>query len=95
MRHISIPAITPTIVIMLLLSIGKLMSLGYEKALLMQSPLTYETSDVISTFVYRRGLEQFEYSFSTAVSVFNSAVNILILFIANSISRRVSETSLW
>ncbi len=95
MRHISIPAITPTIVIMLLLSIGKLMSLGSEKALLMQSPLTYETSDVISTFVYRRGLEQFEYSFSTAVSVFNSVVNILILFIANTISRRVSETSLW
>lgn len=95
MRHVSIPAITPTIIIMLLLSLGKLLSLGSEKVLLMQSPLTYDTSDVISTFVYRRGLEQNEYSFSTAVSVFNSVINIMILFGSNFVARRVSETSLW
>ena len=95
MCHVSIPSIAPTIIITLLLSIGKIMSLGHEKILLMQSPLTYDVSDVISTFVYRRGLEQFEYSFSTAVSVFNSLINIIILFCANAVSRRVSETSLW
>lgn len=95
MRHISIPSIMPTIVIMLLLSLGRIMNLGSEKVLLMQSPLNYETSDVISTFVYRRGLEQLEYSFSTAVSVFNSIINILMLTVSNKVSRRFSDTSLW
>ena len=95
MRHISIPSIAPTIIIMLLLNIGKIMSLGSEKVLLMQSPLNYETSDVISTFVYRRGLQYAEYSYTTAVSVFNSIINIVILVIANRVSKKVSETSLW
>lgn len=95
MRHVSLPTIMPTIIIMLLLNIGKIMSLGSEKVLLMQNPLNYDTSDVISTFVYRRGLEQFEYSFSTAVSVFNSLINIVLLFAANGVAKKVSETSLW
>jgi putative aldouronate transport system permease protein len=95
MWHISIPSIAPTIIVLFLLNVGKIMSLGYEKVLLMQNPFIYETSEVISTFVYRRGLEQAEYSFSTAVSVFNSVINIIILMIANSVSRKVSETSLW
>lgn len=95
MRHISIPSIAPTIIIMLLLNIGKIMSLGSEKVLLMQSPLSYETSDVISTFVYRRGLQYAEYSYTTAVSVFNSIINIIILVIANRVSKKATETSLW
>lgn len=95
MWHISLPSIAPTIIILFLLNIGKIMSLGHEKVLLMQNPFTYETSEVISTFVYKRGLEQAEYSFSTAVSVFNSVINIIILVMANSVSRKVSETSLW
>jgi putative aldouronate transport system permease protein len=95
MRHISIPSIAPTIIILFLLSVGKILSLGHEKILLMQNSLTYSTSEVISTFVYRRGLEQLDYSFATAVSVFNSIINIIILIMANSISRKVSETSLW
>lgn len=95
MRHISIPSIAPTIIIMLLLNIGKIMSLGSDKVLLMQSPLNYETSDVISTFVYRRGLQYAEYSYTTAVSVFNSIINIVILVTANRVSKKVSETSLW
>jgi len=95
MIHISVPAISPTIIIMLLLSIGKLLSLGAEKVLLLQTPLTYETSEVISTFVYQRGLVYSEYSFSTAVSVFNSVINIILLYIANSVTRRITETSLW
>jgi putative aldouronate transport system permease protein len=95
MWYVSIPSIAPTIIIMLLLRIGSILSLGSEKVLLMQTSLTFETSEVISTFVYRRGLEFAEYSFSTAVSVFNSAINILILAVANRISRKVTETSLW
>lgn len=95
MWYVSVPCIAPTIIIMLLLSIGKLMSLGSEKVLLMQTPLTFATSDVISTFVYRRGLENAEYGFSTAVSVFNSLINIALLFSANTIARKVSDTSLW
>ncbi len=93
--HVSLPSIQPTIIIMLLLSIGKMMSLGAEKVLLMQTPLTYETSDVISTFVYRRGLQYAEYSFTTAVTVFNSIINIILLTFANSITRKVTENSLW
>ena len=95
MWYVSIPAISPTIIIMLLLSIGKLMSLGSEKVLLMQTSLNYETSDVISTFVYRRGLEYAEYGFSTAVSVFNPVINIILLSVANNVARKVSDTSLW
>jgi len=95
MIHISVPAISPTIIIMLLLNIGKLLSLGAEKVLLLQTPLTYETSEVISTFVYQRGLVYSEYSFSTAVSVFNSVINIMLLYIANTIARKLTETSLW
>jgi len=95
MRYISIPCILSTIVIMLLLKIGHIMSLGAEKVLLMQSPLNYETSDVISTYVYRRGLVYGEYSYTTAISVFNSGINITILSIANKISKKVTETGLW
>jgi putative aldouronate transport system permease protein len=95
MRHISIPSIAPTIIILLLLNIGTIMSLGHEKILLMQNSLNFSTSDVISTFVYRRGLEELDYSFATAVSVFNSVINITILTVANAVSRKVSETSLW
>jgi len=95
MKHISIPCIAPTIIILFLLQVGRIMNVGHEKILLMQNPLIFQTSDVISTFVYRIGLEQLDYSFATAVSVFNSVINILILTFANAISRKVSETSLW
>jgi len=95
MRYISIPSIMPTIVIMLLLRIGHIMSLGAEKVLLMQSPLNYETSDVISTYVYRRGLVYGEYSYTTAIGFFNSLINLTILIIANKITKRVTETGLF
>lgn len=95
MRHISLPSILPTVVIMLIMSIGNLMSLGSEKVLLMQQPITYEVSDVISTFVYRRGLEFGEYSFSTAVSIFNSVINIALLATANGLAKRLTDNSLW
>lgn len=95
MRHITIPGILPIIVIQLILKLGGLMSVGSEKILLLYSPLTYETADVISTFVYRKGLIDFNFSYSTAVGLFNSIINIALLIMANKLSRRVNETSLW
>ena len=89
--HITIPGIAPTIIIMLILQLGGMLSVGYEKIILLYNPLTYETADVISSFVYRRGLQEFDYSFSTAVGLFNSAVNFIILIVVNSISKKVSD----
>lgn len=93
--HVTIPGIAPTIIIMLILKVGKLMSIGYEKTILLYNESIYETADIISSYVYRYGLENRQYSYSTAVGLFNSAVNILMVVIANTISKKVSETSLW
>jgi len=93
--HVTLPGLFPTIVVILILRIGRLMSLGWEQIVLLYSPLVYETSDVISTYVYRRGLLEFEYSFGTAVGLFNSLINIILLISANALSRMVNETSLW
>ncbi|HDY87339.1 MAG TPA: sugar ABC transporter permease, partial [bacterium] len=93
--HITLPAIRPTIVILLILNVGRLMSEGFEKIILMYSPATYEVADVISTYVYRRGLIDMEYSFSTAIGLYNSVINFLLLVVANAASRRISGVSLW
>lgn len=93
--NITLPSIMPTIVILLILRIGNMMTLGWEKIVLLYNQMTYETADVISTYVYRRGLIQFDYSFSAAVGFFNSIVNFLLLIGANALSRKVNETSLW
>ncbi|REE57575.1 putative aldouronate transport system permease protein [Paenibacillus taihuensis] len=93
--HITLPAIQPTIVILLILTIGNLLSSGFEKILLLYQPLTYETSDVISTYVYRKGIQDSSFSFASAVGLFNTVVNFLLLIIANRISRKISESSLW
>lgn len=93
--HVTIPGIAPTIIILLILRIGHLMSLGWDSIILLYNPMIYEKADVISTYVYRRGLLNFEYSFSTAVGFFNSVVNFILLIVANTISRKVNETSLW
>jgi len=93
--HITIPSIMPTIIIMLILRMGSMLSVGYEKIILLYNPITYETADVISTYVYRRGIQGAEYSFSTAVGLFNSLVNFIMLTVFNAISRRISEISLW
>lgn len=95
MFYITIPGIMPTIVIQLILNIGGLMGVGAEKILLLYSPLTYEVADVISTYVYRKGIIDYNYSYSVAVGIFNSVINIILLMAANKLSRRVSETSLW
>lgn len=95
LMHVTLPGILPTIVVMFILRIGKIMSVGFEKVLLLYNPNTYETADVISTFVYRKGILEMSYSYSTAVSLFNSAINFAILLIFNRVCRKLSETSLW
>ncbi len=93
--HVTIPGIMPTVTIMLIMKIGSLMNANQEKILLLYNPLIYETSDVIGTFVYRKGLLEADYGYSTAVGIFNSIVNVILLFIANGVSRKYSETSLF
>lgn len=95
MLHVTLPGIAPTIVILLILNIGQLMNVGYEKVLLLYNPLTYSTADIISSFVYRMGIQNFNYGYATAVGLFNSVVNMVLLVTANTISRKVNETSLW
>ena len=93
--HINIPTIMPTIIITLIMAVGRIASVGYEKAFLLQTNLNVEVSEIISTYVYKRGIVDASYSFSTAVGLFNNIINIIMLCIANSISRKVSETSLF
>ncbi len=93
--HITIPGIMETIIILLILRVGKLMSLGYEKVLLLYNETTYKTADIISTYVYRRGIQNAEYSFASAVDLFNSVINMALLLIVNAISKRVQGSSLF
>lgn len=92
---ITIPGITPTIVTMLLLNIGTLMSVGFEKVFLLYNPVTYETGEVISTYVYQKGLVEMNFSFSTAVNLFNSVANLLLVLVANYVTRKVTDVGLW
>lgn len=93
--YISLPHILNVAIPLLILRIGTLLFVGHEKILLLYSPVTYETADVISTYVYRKGLQEFNYGYSTAVGLFNSIVNFILLIIANKLSRKYSETSLF
>lgn len=93
--HVTLPGIMGTVIILLILRMGSIMSVGYEKIILMYNESIYETSDVISTFVYRMGLGKAQYSYSTAVGLFNSVINFIIVYTFNKISRKVSEVSLW
>ncbi len=95
MLHVTLPGIAPTIVILLILSIGNLLSVGFEKVILMYSPATYETADVISSYVDRRGIVGAEFSYAAAVGLFNSVVNFLLLMAANWLSKKANQTSLW
>lgn len=92
---ITLPGIAPTIIILFILRVGQMMTVGYEKTILLYNPLTYETADVISSYVYRKGVLEADFGFSTAVGLFNSVINFALLVIANRLSRRYSETSLW
>lgn len=95
MMSITLPGLLPTIAIMFILRMGYLLDIGYEKILLLYNPVVYETADVISTFVYRKGLLDSDWSFGSAIGLFNSAVNLLLLLLANRFSRKISRNSLW
>lgn len=94
-RHIDIPSIMPTIIILMLMSLGSALAVGFEKVFLMQSPLNLPVSEVISTYTYKVGLIDGDFGFSTAVGLFNSVVCLLLLIVFNKISAKVSEVSLW
>lgn len=93
--HITIPGILGTIMIMLILRMGQMLSLGFEKIMLLYNPSIYETADVISTYVYRKGILELNYSFSTAVGLFNSVINFALLVAANTLSKRFTNNGLW
>lgn len=93
--RIDLPMILPTIVITLILSCGSIMGIGFEKAYLMQNPLNLGVSEIISTYIYKIGLVNSEYGFSTAVGLFNSVVNCIVLLTVNQVAKRMSKTSLW
>lgn len=92
---VDIPCILPTIITLLVLRMGSVMSVGYEKIILLYNSLTMEKADVISSFVYRKGLQEANYGYSTAVGLFNSVINMILVITANTISRKLNETSLW
>jgi putative aldouronate transport system permease protein len=93
--HITIPGILPTIVTLLILNIGSLMAVGFEKVLLLYNPLNYETSDVISTYLYRIGLESSNFSYATAIGLFEALIGLILVLSANAISKKLTDSSLW
>lgn len=93
--HITLPGIIPTVITLLILSIGEILGANSSKILLLYGPLTYETGDVIGTFVYRRGLKDGDFGYSTAVGLFETVVNFIMLVFANWISKKTTENSLW
>lgn len=95
MLHVTLPCIAPTIIIMLIMRMGQLLGTGYEKTILLYNEATYETADVIASYIYRVGILERNWSYSTAIGLFNSAINLILILTANKISRKVSETSLW
>ena len=96
--HIDIPAILPTIVTMLILRMGRVMSIGFEKVFLMQNGLNISASEIISTYVYQVGLSASgtsDFSYATSIGMFNSVINLFMITVVNKISRKLSDTSLW
>ena len=93
--NVDLPSIRPTIVIQLILALGAIMAIGFDRAYLMQNPLNLQYSEIISTFVYKRGIAGFQFSFAAAVGLFNSVVNLFLILTANAFARKVSDTSLF
>ena len=93
--HIDLPCILPTAVMMFILSCGSIMSVGYEKVYLMQNSLNLSVSEVISTYVYKTGLQKVQYSYTTAIGLFNTVINVVLLLIVNQVARKLSDTSLF
>ena len=93
--HVTLPGILPTVVIQFILKVGSLMSVGYDKTLLLYNPTTYNVADIISTYTYRMGLELGDWGYSTAIGLFNSVINCILLVLANKLSKKFTESSLW
>jgi putative aldouronate transport system permease protein len=94
-RHVDIPGIMPTIIILLIFALGNMMNVGFEKAYLMQNDLNRSVSEIIPTYVYDQGIQQAQYSFSTAVGLFNTVINVILLLIVNRAAKKLTETSLF
>lgn len=94
-RYIDLPSILPTAIIMLIMDCGRVMSIGYEKALLMQTSSNLEASQIISTYVYEIGIKGSQFSYSAAIGLFNNVINCILLLLVNRIARRVTGSSLW
>ena len=93
--HLVLPSIRPTIIMLLIMTLGSMMSVGFEKVYLLYNTAVYETADVIQTYVYRQGIQSNNYSYAAAVGLFNSVVNFTIVFAANKLSRKLTDTSIW
>lgn len=93
--HISLPSLVPVIIVQFIMRIGNILTQGFEKIILLYNPLTYETADVISSYVYRRGIIDMDFSFGAAVGIFNSIVNLTILVLANNFFKKTTKESLW
>lgn len=93
--HVTLPSILPTIVVMLILRVGQMMNVGYEAIILLYQPATYETADVISTYVYREGIMGADYGLATAVDLFNSIVALILVFGANKLSNKITQNGIW
>lgn len=93
--HITLPGIAPTVIILFLLRMGTILSVGYQKILLLYTGATYETADVLGTYIYRRGLVGADFSYATAIGVFQSVVGLFFIVGSNWIAKRMTETSLW
>lgn len=93
--HIDLPSVIPTAVVLLILQMGRIMDIAFEKVLLMQTPLNVDTAEVIATYVYKVGLLNSQFSYAAAIGLFNSLINVVLIVTVNSIARRVGQTSLW
>ena len=93
--YITLPSIAPTIILLLVMNMGNMLNIGYEKVILMYNPATYSTADIFSTYVYRKGLLSAQYSFASAVGLANSIINVLILLGANFVARKATDTSIF
>ncbi|MEV7134217.1 ABC transporter permease subunit [Arthrobacter sp. NPDC093128] len=94
-RHIDLPGIMPVVTVLFILAIGNLLNVGFEKALLMQTPLNLSSSEIIQTYVYHAGLQQAQFSYSAAIGLFNSLLNLALLLFFNTVARRANQATLW
>lgn len=93
--HVDLPSITPTIAVVLILSVGSIMAVGFEKAFLLQNPLNLSQSEIIATYTYKLGIQNADFSLATAVGLFNSVINLVLLLVVNKVSKRVTGSGLW